>query len=72
MLEKQIKGFLQYYKVSGFRPHSLQTLSIRLNDFSKFLKTNRLSRVRPINYSPLSAFVADFRSPSVHVKKSRI
>jgi integrase/recombinase XerC len=72
MLEKQIKGFLQYCKVSGFRPRSLQTLSIRLNDFSKFLKTNRLSRIRSINYSHLSAFVADFHSPSVHVKKSRI
>lgn len=72
VLEKQIKGFLQYCKVSGFRPRSLQTLSIRLNDFSKFLKTNRLSRLRSINYSHLSAFVADFHSPSVHVKKSRI
>ena len=49
MLEKQIRGFLQYYKVSGFRPRSLQTLSIRLNDFSKFLKTNRLSRLKPLS-----------------------
>ena len=72
MLEKQIRGFLQYCKVSGFRPRSLQTLSIRLNDFSKFLKTNRLSRVRSINYAHLSAFVSDFHSPSVHVKKSRV
>jgi len=72
MLEKQIRGFLQYCKVSGFRPRSLQALSIRLYDFSKFLKTNRLSRVRSINYAHLSAFVADFHSPSVHVKKSRV
>ncbi len=72
MLEKQIKGFLQYCKVSGFRPRSLQTLSIRLNDFSKFLATHRLSRIRSIKYSHLSAFVADFHNPSVHVKKSRI
>ena len=45
MLEKQIRGFLQYYKVSGFRPRSLQALTIRLYDFSKVLKANRLSRI---------------------------
>lgn len=72
MLEKQIKGFLDYCKVSGFRPRSLQALSIRLNDFNKFLKTNRISPVRSINYSHLSTFVADFKTPSIHVKKSRI
>ncbi len=72
MLEKQIKGFLQYCKVSGFRPRSLQALSIRLNDFNKFLKTKRISRVRSINYSHLRALVADLKTPSIHVKKSRI
>ena len=72
MLEKQIKGFLQYCKVCGFRARSLQTLTIRLNDFNRFLRDKRLSRVRSINYSHLSAFVADFKSPSIHVKKSRI
>ena len=72
MLEKQIKGFLQYCKVSGFRARSLQTLTIRLNAFNRFLRDKRLSRVQSINYSHLSAFVADFKSPSNHVKKSRI
>ncbi len=50
MLENQIKGLLQYCKVSGFRPRSLQALSIRLNDFNKFLKTKRISRVRSASY----------------------
>ena len=72
MLEKQIKGFLQYCKVSGFSERSLQALTIRLNDFNRFLRDKRLSRIQSINYSHLSAFVADFKSPSIHVKKSRI
>ena len=72
MLEKQIKGFIQYCKISGFRPRSLQTLSIKLNEFNKFLKTNRISRVRSINYSHLSTFVADFKTPSIHIKKLRV
>ena len=72
MLNKQIKGFLQYCKVCGFRARSRQALTIRLNDFIRFLREKRLSRVQSINYSHLSSFVADFKSPSIHVKKSRI
>jgi len=72
MLDKQIKGFLQYCKVCGFRARSRQALTIRLNDFIRFLREKRLSRVQSINYSHLSSFVADFKSPSIHVKKSRI
>ena len=37
MLDRQIKGFIQYCKVSGFQERSIQTLAIRLNDFNKFL-----------------------------------
>ena len=72
MLEKQIKGFLAYCKVAGFKERSIETLSLRLNEFNKFLKSNRFSRIRSVNYAQLSAFVADYRSPSVQVKKARI
>ena len=72
MLEKHIKGFFRYCKVSGFKARSLQALAIRLNEFNVFVKHNRLSRIQSVNYSHLSAFVADFRNPSIHVKKSRI
>jgi len=30
---------MQYCKVSGFRDKSIESLSIRLNEFKKFLKT---------------------------------
>jgi len=72
MLEKHIKGFLRYCKLSGFKERSIQALTIRLNDFNNFLKTERLCSIRSITYSHLSAFVADYRLPSIHVKKSRI
>lgn len=72
MLEKHIKGFLRYCKVSGFKERSIQALTIRLNDFNNFLKTERLCSIGSITYSHLSAFVADYRLPSIHVKKSRI
>jgi integrase/recombinase XerC len=72
MLDKQIKGFIRYCKACGFKERSIQALAIRLNDFNRFLKIKRLSRIRSVTYSHLSAFVADFESPSIHIKKSRI
>jgi len=48
MLDKQIKGFIAYCKVSGFKARSIQTLAIRLNDFNKFLKIKRISRIRSV------------------------
>jgi integrase/recombinase XerC len=72
MLDRQIKGFIEYCKACGFKERSIQAFTIRLNDFNKFLKVKRLSRIRSITYSYLTAFVADFKDPSIHVKKSRI
>ena len=66
MLEKQIKGFLAYCKVAGFKERSIETLSLRLNEFSKFLKFNRFSRIRSVTYAHLSAFVADYKTPSIY------
>ncbi len=37
MLKKQINGFIEYCKVTGFSRKSLETLSLRLGDFNKFL-----------------------------------
>ena len=72
MLEKQINGFIEYCKVSGFRNKSIESLSIRLNQFNKFLKTARLRKIKSITYRHLSGFVADYKNPSIHVKKARI
>ena len=72
MLEKQINGFIEYCKVSGFRDKSIESLSIRLNQFNNFLKTARLRKIKSITYRHLSRFVADYKNPSIHVKKARI
>ncbi len=72
MLTEQINGFIEYCKESGFKAKSLQALTIRLNDFSYFLKSKRFARIQNIAYRHLSAFVADYRNPSINVQKSRI
>ena len=72
MLEKQIKGFFAYCKVAGFKERSIETLSLRLNEFGKFLKSSRFKNIQAVTYAHLSAFVADYKSPSIHVKKARI
>jgi len=46
MLEEQINGFIKYCKVSGFRDKSIESLSIRLNQFNKFLKTAHLRKIK--------------------------
>jgi len=72
MLDDKIKGFIAYCKVAGFKDKSIETLSIRLNEFNRFLKSKRFKNIQSLTYSHLSAFVADYNSPSVHVKKARI
>ena len=54
MLEEQINGFIEYCKVSGFRDKSIESLSIRLNQFNNFLKTARLRKIKSITYRYLS------------------
>ena len=66
MLEEQINGFIEYCKVSGFRNKSIESLSIRLNQFNNFLKTARLRKIKSITYRNLSRFVADYKNPYIH------
>jgi integrase/recombinase XerC len=72
MLDKKIKGFIGYCKVAGFKEKSIETLSLRLNEFNRFLKSKRFNNIQSVSYSHLSAFVADYQSPSIHIKKARI
>ncbi len=72
MLENKINGFIDYCKVADFSNKSVETFSIRLNEFNNFLKSKRFSYLRSVKYGHLSTFVADYRKPSVHVKKARI
>lgn len=72
MLEDKIKGFIDYCKVVGFKEKSLETLSLRLNEFNNFFKSEGFKNIQSVNYSHLSAFIGDYKSPSVHIKKARI
>jgi integrase/recombinase XerC len=72
MLEQKIKDFIAYCKVAGFKDKSIETLSLRLNEFDKFIKSKRFKNIQSVTYSHLSTFVADYKSPSVHVKKARV
>ena len=72
MLNQQISGFIAYCKVSGFKAKSIESLSIRLNEFNTFVQKARLGKIKCITYRHLRRFVADYRQPSIHVKKARI
>jgi len=72
MLEKQINGFIEYCKVSGFKDRSIESLSINLNKFKTFLSKIHNRSIKKITYRHLSAFAADYESPSVDPKKARI
>lgn len=61
MLEEQINGFIEYCKVSGFRDKSIESLSIRLNQVKKLLKTARLRKIKSITYRHILNFIADYK-----------
>lgn len=72
MLDKQISGFIDYCKVSGFKDKSIESLSLRLGQFNRFIKKSGIKRIGSIQYRHLRQFVADYLQPSIHVKKARI
>ncbi len=72
MLEKKINGFVAYCKVSRFKDNSIEFLYLRLKQFNHFIKNCRIKRIRSIQYRQLRRFVADYKQPSIHVKKARI
>lgn len=72
MLDVKINAFITYCKVAAFSKKSIESLTIRLNEFRIFLKSKRIKNIKSVSYAHLSAFVADFKSPSVHVKKARV
>jgi integrase/recombinase XerC len=72
MLKDQISGFIAYCKVSGFKNKSVETLSLRLNQFNCFINQSRIQDIGSIQYCHLRQFVADYGQPSIHVKKARI
>jgi len=72
MLHCYCKQFLEYSQLADFSVRSIQALTIRLNEFKAFLKSQRIRSVKKITYQHLINFVADHKDPSIHVRKSRV
>jgi len=72
MLHRHISQFLEYCRLVDFSIRSIQALTARLNEFSIFLKLNRIRSVKRVSYQHLIEFAADYNSPSLHVTKSRV
>ena len=72
MLEKQINGFIDYCKVSGFKDKSIESLSLNLNKFETFLGKIHARSIKKVTYRHLLSFVAYFDPPSIHTKKARV
>ena len=69
MLHRYINQFLGYCQLADFSVRSIQALTARLNEFEAFLKSQRIRSVKKIAYRHLIDFVADYKAPSIHVRK---
>ncbi len=72
MLHRYCNQFLDYCRLADFSIRSIQALTARLNEFETYLKLKRIRSVKRITYRHLIDFVADYKEPSIHVKKSRV
>lgn len=72
MLAIKIEQFLDYCKVSNFAIRSIQSLRVRLNEFSRFINNVPVDSIQDISYRHLKEFITQYRGPSIHVKKARI
>lgn len=72
MLEKLIKEFLEYVKITNFRDKSIESYKARLKEFEKYIQQTSVNDIKDITYRHLSKFAGDYKNPSVHVRKSRI
>jgi len=72
MLHHHFSQFLDYCRLADFSIRSIQALTIRKNEFEAFLKSHKIRAVKRITYLHLIDFVADYKNPSIHVRKSRV
>ncbi len=69
MLHHIISQFLEYCQLADFSVCSIQALTIRLNEFKAFLKSQRIRSVKKITYQHLINFVADHKDHSNQFNK---
>lgn len=72
MLHHITSQFLEYCQLADFSKRSIQALNSRIAEFVAYLKSQDIRSVKKIGYSHLIDFVADYNSPSIHVRKSRV
>ena len=72
MLHRYINQFLEYCQLADFSVRSIQALTARLNEFEACLKSQKIRSIKKITYRHLIDFVADYKVPSIHVRKSRV
>ena len=72
MLHRYCSQFLAYCQLADFSARSIQALTILLNEFKAFLKSQRVLSVKKITYQHLINFVSDHKDPSIHVRKSPV
>ncbi len=72
MLHRYINQFLEYCQLADFSVRSIQALTARLNEFEACRKSQSVRSVKKITYLRLVDFVADYKHPSIHVRKSRV
>ena len=53
MLDEEMRYFLEYCRISDFSEKSIESLSIRLNEFNEFLRTNTVISLIQISYQHL-------------------
>ena len=57
MLDEEMRYFLEYCRISDFSKKSIESLSIRLNEFNEFLKTTTVISLIEISYQHLRRFI---------------
>jgi len=72
MLKTEIEHFLTYCKVSDFSGKSIETFTVRLNEFNEFLKTTSATSIQDISYLHIREFVGNYKNPSIHTRKARV
>ena len=72
MLHRHITQFIEYCRLADFSVRSIQALTARLNEFETYLKSQKIRYVKKVPYRHLIDFVADYKDPSIHVRKSRV
>lgn len=72
MLEKLIKDFLEYVKITKFADKSIESYKTRLKEFEEYIQQTSANDIKDVTYHHLRKFVGDYKNPSVHVRKARI